>query len=179
MLCDLLAQKGDLDGAIAACRRASELAPGEGYDGALAALTDQRDRAKAAGATGWRLLDFLCAEAVGRDSYPRARVLAEDALAAAPAAGTWDDATRAEVRQLRYNLGCFFATACAKRGEAHAPRFEIGDEARARNREAAFDHLAKAVALGWKDPTRAEEDPDLAPLRDDPRWKAFRDSVKR
>jgi tetratricopeptide (TPR) repeat protein len=46
------------------------------------------------------------------------------------------------------------------------------------NKEAAFASLDKAAARGYRDLGRAEGNPELEPLRSDPRWKAFRDGVK-
>jgi hypothetical protein len=46
------------------------------------------------------------------------------------------------------------------------------------DKEAAFASLDKAAARGYRDLGRAEGNPQLEPLRSDPRWKAFRDGVK-
>jgi hypothetical protein len=46
------------------------------------------------------------------------------------------------------------------------------DAARASElRDAAFAHFARAIDLGWTGLEAVEQDPDLAELRTDPRWK--------
>lgn len=45
--------------------------------------------------------------------------------------------------------------------------------------DAAFDALRRAVDAGFGDLGAAAGDPDLAPLRDDPRWREIRDRLRR
>lgn len=46
------------------------------------------------------------------------------------------------------------------------------------DQDAAFSLLDKAVGKGYRDLERASENPELEPLRQDPRWKAFFAGVK-
>jgi tetratricopeptide (TPR) repeat protein len=46
------------------------------------------------------------------------------------------------------------------------------------DKETAFGYLDKAAAKGHRDVERAESNPDIEPLRQDPRWKKFLDGVK-
>lgn len=46
------------------------------------------------------------------------------------------------------------------------------------DKEAAFASLDKAATHGYRDLDRADANPQLEPLRSDPRWKAFHDGVK-
>ncbi|HEY4563337.1 MAG TPA: hypothetical protein VIJ36_10180 [Thermoanaerobaculia bacterium] len=79
---------------------------------------------------------------------------------------------------------------CAERFSA-AAQAATGDRSAARayfaaaaclttggNPEAAFASLDKAAARGYRDLERADGNPDIEPLRKDPRWKAFHDGVK-
>ncbi len=45
-------------------------------------------------------------------------------------------------------------------------------------REDAFRHLHAAIDLGWKDARHAVQDPDLEPLRGDPRWTQVLDRMR-
>lgn len=46
------------------------------------------------------------------------------------------------------------------------------------DKETAFGYLDKATAKGHRDVERAEGNPNLEPLRQDPRWKKFLEGVK-
>ncbi len=67
-------------------------------------------------------------------------------------------ACRPEDPTIRYNLACSLALC----GQA----------------DRALETLARAVALGYRDPAHLREDPDLESLRDDPRFQAVLRSLE-
>ena len=50
-------------------------------------------------------------------------------------------------------------------------RKPVTPEESASHRTTAFQHLEEAVRLGLHQAEQVADDPDLAPLRDDPRWE--------
>ncbi|HEY2289517.1 MAG TPA: DUF6624 domain-containing protein [Thermoanaerobaculia bacterium] len=75
----------------------------------------------------------------------------------------------------------FTAAAQAATGDRSAARAYFAAAAcltAAGNPEAAFASLDKAAARGYRDLERADANPQIEPLRKDPRWKAFHDGVK-
>lgn len=75
----------------------------------------------------------------------------------------------------------FTAAAQAATGDRSAARAFFAAAAcltAAGNPEAAFASLDKAAARGYRDLDRADANPQIEPLRKDPRWKAFHDGVK-
>jgi hypothetical protein len=75
----------------------------------------------------------------------------------------------------------FTAAAQAATGDRSAARASFAAAAcltATGNKEAAFASLDKAAARGYRDLDRADGNPQLEPLRSDPRWKAFHDGVK-
>ncbi len=73
----------------------------------------------------------------------------------------------------RYNAACVESLAAAGMNGPDAPPRPLEEAAARTRRDAAFAHLQKAVELGWRDRDHLEKDPDLAPLRDDARWRAL------
>lgn len=97
------------------------------------------------------------------DDLKRERDAAERALADAAGAGDWATAWSIVSTFLAAHPNdalMHFNAACVKS--------QTGDL------DAAFSHLNRAIDLGFADLGSAGGDPDLAPLRDDPRWRAVR-----
>src|SRR5205085_3012952 len=80
--------------------------------------------------------------------------------------------------------GCaerFTAAATAAMSERSAARAYFAAAAcltAAGDKEGAFASLGKAAAKGYRDVERATGNPQLDPLRSDPRWKTFAEGVK-
>jgi len=75
----------------------------------------------------------------------------------------------------------FTAAAQAATSDRGAARALFGAAAcltAAGDREAAFASLDKAAARGYRDLERADGNPEIEPLRGDPRWQAFHGGVK-
>lgn len=75
----------------------------------------------------------------------------------------------------------FTAAAQAAASDRGAARAFFGAAAcltAAGDREAAFASLDKAAARGYRDLERADGNPEIEPLRGDPRWQAFHGGVK-
>jgi tetratricopeptide (TPR) repeat protein len=75
----------------------------------------------------------------------------------------------------------FTAAAQAAPGERSAARAYFATAAcltAAGKKDDAFANLDKAAARGYRDLDRADANPQIEPLRSDPRWKAFHDGVK-
>ena len=69
-----------------------------------------------------------------------------------------------------YNLACSHARRSVGKSGANAEERSVSPQEASRHRDSAFDHLSKAIDLGWSDIASLRGDPDLAPLHDDPRW---------
>jgi hypothetical protein len=69
-----------------------------------------------------------------------------------------------------YNTACIFSVQSSGRVNPAAPAAATTPDDAAKLRELAFDHLERALALGWNSPELLETDSDLAPLHEDPRW---------
>jgi tetratricopeptide (TPR) repeat protein len=75
----------------------------------------------------------------------------------------------------------FTAAAQAATGDRSASRALFAAAAcltAAGNSDAAFASLDKAAARGYRELERADANPQIEPLRKDPRWKVFHDGVK-
>jgi hypothetical protein len=75
----------------------------------------------------------------------------------------------------------FTAAAQAASSDRGAARAYFGAAAcltAAGDQEAAFASLDKAAARGYRDLERADANPEIEPLRGDPRWQAFHGGVK-
>ena len=127
----------------------------------LAALA-AGDRAVQSGdyaAAGMAYTDALAAAQTALDALPapdRIRLLA-------------DAAVRQALLNAHYNLACVLSLQSAGRSGPAAPPAPAPADA-AGLRDQALEHLRAALDLGWNDAAHLQDDADLAPLHDDPRW---------
>ena len=90
-------------------------------------------------------------------------------------------AAAAEAKDWPRCAGLFASAALAAPYDNQAARSYLaaaGCAAARGDKEAAFGYLDKAAAKGHQDVERAEANPNLESLRQDPRWKKFLDGVK-
>lgn len=111
---------------------------------------------------------FLAGVASGQTATPYPKAFEQ--AAAAYGANDW--------------AGCaalFAAAALAAPSDAQAARSYFAAAACSTakgDKEAAFGYLDKAAGKGHRDLDRAESNPQVEPLRQDPRWQKFLDGVK-
>ncbi|MHC4600916.1 MAG: protein kinase family protein, partial [Planctomycetota bacterium] len=160
--------------------------PGEAvqsYEKALAIVKDGNPslkqrlahaRAAAATAPGWANDLNKAGELIARGDYTAARELFEKGISAAREAGAHKDLRMAPfLRGAHYNLACILSLASAgKPGRKAQPKPPSPKKAAELQKE-ALDHLRKAHELGYKDLAHIRKDPDLAPIRDLPEFKAL------
>ncbi len=127
---------------------------------------------------------WLCAEAEKRlvaQDYPGAREQYRQALARFEreilevdagnrAARSSDPATRRQLVGAHYNLACILSVLSDGRTAPEAPSRPQPAGEQAALRDAALDHLAKAIDLGFRDAALLRDDTTLDPVRGDPRF---------
>lgn len=86
---------------------------------------------------------------------------------------------RSAVMNAHYNLACISALASVGQARPDGAVQAIAAPEAARLRDRAFEELGRAVDFKWSDAAHLEADADLAPLRDDPRWPALIERVRR
>ena len=147
----------EFDGAVEALQQAitNKRAAEPNSEGLL-----RRARALAAAgkAAPWARTAFQARLALLRHDLARARALNEEAIGAAEGATAKGAAEQDPVQR----------SILAETHRALAGILAL--DADAKERDAAFDHIERAMELG-ADKAELENDPDLAPLRDDPRWR--------
>ena len=74
---------------------------------------------------------------------------------------------------VHYDVACIHALASAGKDGPKAEPKAVDQTERKRRLDLAFEHLDRAVELGWKGAEHAAKDPDLQSVRADPRWKEF------
>ncbi len=109
-------------------------------------------------------------DAIQHGNYDAARARYEDGLAKATEADEQKPAARPKLQSAHYNLACIYALKSDGRESPKAEKKPISAEEASRLRERAFQHLRKAIDLGYTDAQHIGEDTDLVPLHDDPRW---------
>ncbi len=117
-----------------------------------------------------------------RESYERGLRTLEEEWAPLPEAERANRLAAPGVRDalltVHYNLACDLAqTSVGKTGPKAEPA-PIEPSASARLRDEAFGHLEEALKLGLSGAAQASTDNDLAPLHDDPRWKALLERMR-
>ncbi len=117
--------------------------------------------------------------AVEADDYALARVLYEEALAEAGESAEKDPALAECLRLAYVDLACIYALRSDGLDAPGATRHEVAPEEAARRRDTAFSHMSKAMDLGWRDPVAMRDDPNLAPIRGDPRFKELLERAER
>ncbi|MEK7865313.1 MAG: protein kinase [Planctomycetota bacterium] len=168
---------GDDDGAARAYERVLAIEPG--YDPARAHMERARERLAAAGEPGWVLDGLRGTHAVAEGSYVAARRFLERAVQGAGAEEPSTAPQRDTLAAACYNLACVesllsIGVACPGSGPSSTPSAEEAT----RLRDEAFACLERAVTLGLDNVHAMEGDVDLAPLRADPRWKAFVERIQ-
>ncbi len=74
-----------------------------------------------------------------------------------------------------YNLACVSSLRSAGREGPTASATAISPDESALLRDRSFDHLNRALTMGWSDLAHMVADVDLAPLHTDPRWSKIRE----
>ncbi len=162
---------GKYEEAIPEYEAAVRLAPEDAWSrGALA-----RSRAKAG--SSWAT-DMEIADArFDAQDYASARPLFEGILSAASKVEESDPELRTELCFAARALACVHALLSQGQDAPGAKRTVVDPDTAARHRDRAFELLFRAVSLGWDDEAEAKGLPDLAPLRDDPRWQPLLEAL--
>ncbi len=128
----------------------------------------------------WVLAFTAGGEAISAGEYAKARGKYEEGLrlfdaypADEQAKRMKDPAVSKALVDAHYNLACVLSLASAGKAGPEAVASPIAADEAARLRDAAFEHLGKAIDLGANDRAVLEKDADLVPVRTDPRWAAL------
>jgi len=120
---------------------------------------------------------------IAKGDYEGARPILEEAIKAAGVDPAEGSPLRPRLANAWYNLACVDAVGSTGRSSPKAQPKEVAADEAARLRDEAFSALAAMARLGWENVQHLEEDSDLVPLHDDPRWKEtlqrVRDGLKR
>jgi len=147
----------------------------------LAPLKQGLEAYERQGTEGWRRTLDIAATALASGDGPTARVVYEIGIEEAIVAQREErlaslSATQRDLERMcaaHRDLGKLYAQLVVGRSSREGKAFTPTEEEKAGFRERAFKHLQNAVAFGWRDAKAAQEDADLAPLREDPRWETF------
>ena len=110
-------------------------------------------------------------QALQRCDYAAARTMYEEAISAAPETAASDAALRTSLSGAHHDLARIYALLSDGREGPTEVREAIAADEAARCRERAFQHLSRAIDLGWNDHAATEKDSDLAALHADPKWQ--------
>jgi tetratricopeptide (TPR) repeat protein len=141
----------------------------------LTQLERWRDGArKKASLPAWQRKTDQAALLIRLGDYAAARTAYLEAVKTAEEEGAFEKKeNKPSLAGVHYDLACLHSLASAGEGELRGKKTRVPKDDAKALRTLALTHLTRSFALGWSDLAHMAKDPDLAPLRDLPAYKAL------